>query len=43
MTILSDAERAAFNAKTKKVYKKWMPVIGKNLVKAAEEAISQVQ
>ncbi len=43
VTILNDQERAAFKAKTKKVYKKWVPVIGRDLVKAAEEAISKVQ
>lgn len=43
VTVLDDAGRAAFKAKTSDVYKKWVPVVGEELVKKAETAIAASQ
>ncbi len=40
VTVLDQAQRNAFREKTKAVYDKWVPVVGKDLVKKAEAAIS---
>ncbi len=37
ITILSDEQQASFKAATQPVYKKWIPKIGKNLVKEAKK------
>ncbi len=43
VTVLDAAGRAAFKAKTAEVYKNWVPVVGEELVKKAEAAISGSQ
>ena len=40
VTVLDDATRAEFKAKTTAVYEKWVPVVGEDLVKKAEAAIA---
>jgi tripartite ATP-independent transporter DctP family solute receptor len=43
VTVLDQAQREAFKAKTKAVYAKWVPVIGADLVKQAEAAIAKAK
>ena len=43
VTVLDQAQREAFKAKTKSVYDKWVPVIGADLVKKAEAAIAKAK
>ncbi len=43
VTVLDKAARADFKAKTTDIYKKWIPVIGEDLVKKAEAAIASSQ
>ena len=40
VTVLDQATRAQFRAKTTAVYDKWVPKIGEDIVKKAEAAIS---
>ena len=40
VTVLDDAARAEFKAKTAGVYEKWIPVVGEDLYKKAEAAIA---
>ncbi len=40
VTVLTPAQRAAFKKLTKSVYKKWVPKIGKNIVKEAKKAVN---
>lgn len=40
VTVLDDAARARFKAKTAAIYEKWVPVVGEDLVKKAEAAIA---
>ncbi len=40
VTVLDEATRNLFKAKTTAVYQKWVPVIGEDLVKKAEKAIA---
>jgi TRAP-type C4-dicarboxylate transport system substrate-binding protein len=40
VTVLDEAARAEFKAKTTAVYEKWVPVVGEDLVKKAEAAIA---
>ena len=40
VTVLDDAARAEFKAKTAAVYDKWIPVVGEDLYKKAEAAIA---
>lgn len=40
VTVLDDAARAQFKAKTAAIYEKWVPVVGDDLVKKAEAAIA---
>lgn len=43
VTVLDEAARAQFKAKTTAVYEKWIPVVGEDLVKKAEAAIAGSQ
>lgn len=43
VTILNQAQREAFKKKTKAVYDKWVPVVGSDLVKKAEAAITKAK
>jgi len=40
VTVLTPAQRAEFKKLTKSIYKKWVPKIGKKLVKEAEKAVN---
>lgn len=40
VTVLDEASRDKFKAKTSAVYEKWVPVVGEDLVKKAEAAIA---
>ncbi len=40
VTVLDDATRAEFKAKTAAIYTKWVPIVGEKLVKKAEAAIA---
>ncbi len=40
VTVLDEAARAQFKAKTAAIYEKWVPVVGEDLVKKAEAAIA---
>lgn len=40
VTVLDEAARAEFKAKTTAVYEKWVPIVGEELVKKAEAAVA---
>ena len=40
VTVLDEATRAEFKAKTTAIYEKWVPIVGEDLFKKAEAAIA---